>query len=87
MLCMRIWVISCPTVGLDIQQKFNMYFSKAKRFETESPYHISCDPVGQRQQRSAVKPQPSVHAVAQRENTAPATDTGTTHQMILTYTK
>ncbi|XP_074544724.1 putative ATP-dependent DNA helicase HFM1 [Halichoeres trimaculatus] len=67
-------LISSEYVGLDIQQKFNVYFSKAKRFETENPYHTSYDPSGQRQQHS-VKPQPSVHAAAQRGNATPATDT------------
>ncbi|XP_034558917.1 probable ATP-dependent DNA helicase HFM1 isoform X2 [Notolabrus celidotus] len=66
-------LISSVYTGLDIQQKFNVYYSKARRLETENPYFVSYDPSGQRQQ---LKPEPSVHAEAQRENATSATNTG-----------
>ncbi|XP_073346991.1 probable ATP-dependent DNA helicase HFM1 [Pagrus major] len=67
-------LISSEYVGLDIQQKFNVYYSGARRFGTESPYYISYDRTGQREQHSALKPQSTDHAASQRENASSATD-------------
>ena len=63
---------SYPIVGLDIQQKFNVYYSGARSFGSESPYHISHDRTGQRGQHSALKPQSTDHSATS------AADQGTT---------
>lgn len=63
---------SSPTVGLDIQQKFNVYYSGARRFGTESPYYISYDRTGQSGQHSELKPQSTDLSATS------ATDQGTT---------
>ncbi|XP_044076280.1 probable ATP-dependent DNA helicase HFM1 isoform X2 [Siniperca chuatsi] len=67
-------LISSEYVGLDIQQKFNVYYSGARRFGTDNPYNISYDPTGQRPQPSALKPQSTDQATTQRENATSATD-------------
>lgn len=72
---------SSPIVGLDIQQKFNVYYSGARRFETDNPYNISYNRTEQRPQHSALKPQSTDQAAAQRENATSATDQGTTLQL------
>ncbi len=38
-----MWSFSSPVVGLDIQQKFNVYYSGARRFGTSHP-HVSYEP-------------------------------------------
>ncbi|XP_059199855.1 probable ATP-dependent DNA helicase HFM1 [Centropristis striata] len=67
-------LISSQYVGLDIQQKFNIYYSGARRFGTDNPYKIQYDPPAQRLQLSALKPQTADQAATQRENTTSATD-------------
>lgn len=52
-----------PIVGLDLQQKVNVYYSGARRFGTDIPHGVSCDRSGQRPLHSAVKPQ-SIHQAA-----------------------
>ncbi|XP_076601310.1 putative ATP-dependent DNA helicase HFM1 [Chaetodon auriga] len=75
-------LISSDYVGLDIQQKFNVYYSGARRFGTDNPYNISYDRTGQRPQHSALQPQSTDQAAAQWENTASASDpdSGNTRQ-------
>ncbi|XP_029309816.1 probable ATP-dependent DNA helicase HFM1 [Cottoperca gobio] len=58
-------LISSQYVGLDIQQKFNVYYSGARRFGTDNPYNNPC---GQRLQHSALKPQSTDQAATQRGN-------------------
>lgn len=70
-----------PIVGLDIQQKFNVYYSGDRRFGTDNPYNISYDRTGQRPQHSALKPQSTCQAAAQREDATSAPDQGTTLQL------
>ncbi|XP_033993207.1 probable ATP-dependent DNA helicase HFM1 [Trematomus bernacchii] len=41
-------LISSQYVGLDIQQKFNVYFSGARKFESDNPHNSLHDPSGQR---------------------------------------
>ena len=65
-------------MGLDIQQKFNVHYSGARRFGTDDPYRVSYDRPGQRPQHSAPKPQFADQAAAQRENATSAPDQGTT---------
>ncbi|XP_049454968.1 probable ATP-dependent DNA helicase HFM1 isoform X3 [Epinephelus fuscoguttatus] len=67
-------LISSQYVGLDIQQKFNVYFSGARRFGTDNPYNMPYDPSGPRLQQSALKPQSADQAAAHRENDTSATD-------------
>ncbi|XP_029380596.1 probable ATP-dependent DNA helicase HFM1 [Echeneis naucrates] len=50
-------LISSEYVGIDIQKKFNMYYSEARRFGHCDNHNISSDVAGQRQQLSALKPQ------------------------------
>ncbi|XP_035525900.1 probable ATP-dependent DNA helicase HFM1 [Morone saxatilis] len=67
-------LISSEYVGLDIQQKFNVYYSRGRRVETDDPYNVSYDHTGQRPQPSALKPQSTDQAVAQRETSTTDTD-------------
>ncbi|XP_070775191.1 probable ATP-dependent DNA helicase HFM1 [Enoplosus armatus] len=67
-------LISSEYVGLDIQQKFSVYYSGARRCGSDNPYNISYDPTGQRPQPSALKPQSTDQAAAQRENATSAPD-------------
>ncbi|XP_035993787.1 probable ATP-dependent DNA helicase HFM1 [Fundulus heteroclitus] len=46
-------LISSEYVGLDIQLKFPVYYSAAKRFGTEIPYNIKVIPTGQKPQGCA----------------------------------
>ncbi|XP_041659142.1 probable ATP-dependent DNA helicase HFM1 [Cheilinus undulatus] len=69
-------LISSEYVGLDIQHKFNVYYSKARRFKTDNVYDTSYDPTEQSSQSSALNPQPPVQAAAQKENLISATDSG-----------
>ncbi|KAK2822171.1 hypothetical protein Q5P01_022236 [Channa striata] len=66
-------LISSEYVGLDIQQKFNVYYSGARSFGTDNLYNIQYEPVGQ-------KPQPSTHSPPQMENVLSATDQGSKRQ-------
>nr|XP_046265686.1 probable ATP-dependent DNA helicase HFM1 isoform X2 [Scatophagus argus] len=61
-------LISSEYVGLDIQQKFNMYYSGARRFGNDNPHYISYDRSGQRPQQCTDQ------TAAQRENATSATD-------------
>ncbi|KAI3375127.1 hypothetical protein L3Q82_021643, partial [Scortum barcoo] len=74
----NVSLISSEYVGLDIQQKFNVHYSGARRVGTDNRYNISYDPTGQRPQLSALKPQSADQAATQRENATSATDQGTT---------
>ncbi|KAM6919896.1 putative ATP-dependent DNA helicase HFM1 [Lycodopsis pacificus] len=67
-------LISSQYVGLDIQRKFNVYYSGARRFGNDNLYNTPFDPTGQRPQHSALKPQSANQAAAQRENATSATD-------------
>ncbi|XP_037537228.1 probable ATP-dependent DNA helicase HFM1 [Nematolebias whitei] len=71
-------VISSEYVGLDIQQKFSVYFSAAKTFGSETPCSLTDTHTEQRLQHSAVKP-PSAN---QKENiyTVNAQDSGSKRQ-------
>ncbi|KAM9349950.1 putative ATP-dependent DNA helicase HFM1 [Symphorus nematophorus] len=69
-------LISSEYVGLDIQQKFNVYYSGDRRFGADNPYYISCDRTGQRLQHSVLKPQSTDRAATQRENATSAADPG-----------
>ncbi|XP_041804440.1 probable ATP-dependent DNA helicase HFM1 [Chelmon rostratus] len=73
-------LISSEYVGLDIQQKFNVYYSGARRFGTDNPYNTSYDVPGQRLQHSTLKPQSTDQAATQWENATSATDPGNTRQ-------
>ncbi|XP_065809388.1 probable ATP-dependent DNA helicase HFM1 [Labrus bergylta] len=73
-------LISSEYVGLDIQQKFKVYYSRARSFETDNRYHTSYDPTGQRPQNSAQKPQLPVQAVAQREGATSFAEPGNKRQ-------
>lgn len=74
--------ISYSTVGLDIQQKFNMYFSGAKKFGTDNPYDRPYNPTGQRLQHPEVKPEP-IYQSAPENRTTTSTDQGTTLMILL----
>ncbi|XP_040912221.1 probable ATP-dependent DNA helicase HFM1 [Toxotes jaculatrix] len=67
-------LISSEYVGLDIQQKFNVYYSGSRRFGTGNPYNLPYDPTGQRPQHSAPKPQATDQATLQWENVTSGTD-------------
>ncbi|XP_027140746.1 probable ATP-dependent DNA helicase HFM1 isoform X2 [Larimichthys crocea] len=73
-------LISSEYVGLDLQQKFNVYYSGARRFGTDNPHYVSCDRAGQRPLHSAVKPQSIHQAATQRQTSTSATDQGNTRQ-------
>uniref|UniRef100_UPI0037E94618 probable ATP-dependent DNA helicase HFM1 n=1 Tax=Semicossyphus pulcher TaxID=241346 RepID=UPI0037E94618 len=72
-------LISSDFVGLDIQQKFNVYFSRDRRFGADNPYNTSCSAAGQRPLNSAQKPQPADQTVVQMENYM-STDPGNKRQ-------
>ncbi|XP_047445151.1 probable ATP-dependent DNA helicase HFM1 [Mugil cephalus] len=59
-------LISSEYVGIDIQQKFSVYYSAAKRFETGNPYNIGPVHAGQSPQRSALKPLSTNQPATQR---------------------
>ncbi|XP_067331830.1 probable ATP-dependent DNA helicase HFM1 isoform X2 [Channa argus] len=64
-------LISSEYVGLDIQQKFNVYYSGVRRFGNDNPYNIQYDPLGQRPHPPAY----STHqAELQMENATSPTD-------------
>ncbi|KAM3604074.1 uncharacterized protein V6R79_006054 [Siganus canaliculatus] len=68
-------LISSEYVGLDIQQKFNVYYSGARRFGAGHPCYTSPDQSGQQQQqRPALKPLSAAPAEAQKETAAFASD-------------
>ncbi|XP_047188173.1 probable ATP-dependent DNA helicase HFM1 isoform X2 [Scophthalmus maximus] len=67
-------LISSEYVGFDIQQKFNVYFSGARRFGTDNPCNVAYDPTGQKPQHSALKPQSPDQATPQQENATSVTD-------------
>nr|XP_020471702.1 probable ATP-dependent DNA helicase HFM1 isoform X2 [Monopterus albus] len=67
-------LISSHYVGFDIQQKFNVYYSGARRFDTDNSYNTTYNPTGQRPWHSALKPQSTDQASPQRENVPPATN-------------
>lgn len=65
-------------MGFDILQKFNVYYSEARGFETDNPYNTQYDPAGQRLQHSALKPQSTHQAAPQKDNGTFATEQGIT---------
>ncbi|XP_068605031.1 probable ATP-dependent DNA helicase HFM1 [Brachionichthys hirsutus] len=69
-------LISSEYVGLDIQQKFNVYYSGAKKFGTDNSYCLTRDRTGQRLQQFKSQ------APTQRENDTAAAeqDSGGTRQ-------
>ncbi|XP_042353171.1 probable ATP-dependent DNA helicase HFM1 [Plectropomus leopardus] len=67
-------LISSQYVGLDIQQKFSVSYSGARRFGTDIPYNMPYDPTRQRPQQSALSPQSAAQAATQRENVTTTTD-------------
>ncbi|XP_028448259.1 probable ATP-dependent DNA helicase HFM1 isoform X4 [Perca flavescens] len=73
-------LISSLYVGLDIQQKFNVYYSGARRYGTDNPHNKTYDPPVQRPQ--PLKPQSTDQDATQRENATSATDqaSGNTRQ-------
>ncbi|XP_054622739.1 probable ATP-dependent DNA helicase HFM1 isoform X2 [Dunckerocampus dactyliophorus] len=66
-------LISSEYVGLDIQQKFNVYYSGARRFETDNLYNTSYDCAGRRPQQSSPNPQCVDKAAPLRGNTTSST--------------
>lgn len=70
------WTIFNPfshfIVGLDIQQKFSVFYSGARRFGTDSPYNTTYDSPGQRQNQQSID-----KAAPQRELTTAFTEQGT----------
>lgn len=66
-----------PIVGLDIQQRFNVYYSGARRFGNEILSNTPFDPTGQRPQHAALKPHSTDQAAGHRENATSATEQGT----------
>uniref|UniRef100_A0A4W6FFG8 DNA 3'-5' helicase n=1 Tax=Lates calcarifer TaxID=8187 RepID=A0A4W6FFG8_LATCA len=73
-------LISSEYVGFDIQQKFKVYYSGARRFGADNPYNIPYNAAGQRPQHSALKPQSTDQATPQREDVTSATDQGDKRQ-------
>ncbi|XP_037315462.2 probable ATP-dependent DNA helicase HFM1 [Pungitius pungitius] len=67
-------LISSQYVGLDIQHKFNVYYSGARRFGNEIPSNTPFDPTGQRPQHAALKPHSTDQAAGHRESATSATD-------------
>ncbi|KAM8849670.1 putative ATP-dependent DNA helicase HFM1 isoform 2-T5 [Spinachia spinachia] len=67
-------LISSQYVGLDIQQKFNVYYSGARRFGNEILSNTAFDLTGQRPLHAALKPHSSDQAAGHRENATSATD-------------
>lgn len=65
-------------VGLDIQQKFTVYYSGARRFGAcDNPNDTLYSAATQRQQLPAPKPQPADQATPPRGNATCTTDQGT----------
>lgn len=65
-------------MGLDIQQKFNMYFSGARKFGTDNPYSKPHNnPTGHRMQHPELKPQ-HINQTAPQNRITTSTDQGTT---------
>nr|XP_004570604.2 probable ATP-dependent DNA helicase HFM1 isoform X1 [Maylandia zebra] len=60
-----VHLISSEYVGLDIQQKFTVYYSAARRFGTENPHNITQDA---RRPQSVLKPLSTNQAATHREN-------------------
>ncbi|KAF7669759.1 hypothetical protein LDENG_00124140 [Lucifuga dentata] len=69
-------LISSEYVGLDIQQKFSIYYSGARSFGAENPYNASYYLSGQRLQQSAPKPQATQHSDLEKENATSDTEHG-----------
>ncbi|XP_068196676.1 uncharacterized protein [Antennarius striatus] len=69
-------LISSEYVGLDIQQKFNVYYSGAKKYATDNSYYLTHDRTGQTLQQSKLQ------AASQKENDTSAAeqDPGSTRQ-------
>uniref|UniRef100_G3PSW6 Probable ATP-dependent DNA helicase HFM1 n=1 Tax=Gasterosteus aculeatus aculeatus TaxID=481459 RepID=G3PSW6_GASAC len=67
-------LISSQYVGLDIQQRFNVYYSGARRFGNEILSNTPFDPTGQRPQHAALKPHSTDQAAGHRENATSATE-------------
>ncbi|XP_068425051.1 probable ATP-dependent DNA helicase HFM1 [Clinocottus analis] len=67
-------LISSQYVGLDIQQKFNIYYSGARRFGNDNLYNLPLKPTRQSPQHSALKPQSPDQAATQKENAPSAAD-------------
>ncbi|KAK5918937.1 hypothetical protein CgunFtcFv8_022875 [Champsocephalus gunnari] len=71
-------LISSQYVGLDIQQKFDVYFSGARKFESDNPHHSLHDPSGQ---RAHAKPNPlSAKPAATQSVSATDQDSGNKRQ-------
>nr|XP_057922081.1 probable ATP-dependent DNA helicase HFM1 isoform X1 [Doryrhamphus excisus]XP_057922082.1 probable ATP-dependent DNA helicase HFM1 isoform X1 [Doryrhamphus excisus]XP_057922083.1 probable ATP-dependent DNA helicase HFM1 isoform X1 [Doryrhamphus excisus] len=66
-------LISSEYVGIDIQQKFNVYYSGARRFETDFLYNVSYHSAGQRLQQSSANPQCVDKAAPLKGNTTSST--------------
>ncbi|KAM4552713.1 putative ATP-dependent DNA helicase HFM1 [Odontesthes bonariensis] len=62
-----VYLISSEYVGLDIQQKFVVYFSAARKFGTENSSNMRDFCTGQRPQHSALNPLSATQASTQRE--------------------
>lgn len=73
----RVADFSSLVVGFDIQQKFNVYYSGARGFGTDNQYNAQYDPIEERPQHSALKPQSTDQAAPQKENATFAIDQGT----------
>ncbi|XP_058487783.1 probable ATP-dependent DNA helicase HFM1 isoform X1 [Solea solea] len=67
-------LISSEYVGLDIQQKFNVYYSGARRFGADNPYNVPHDRAGQSRQQSVLNPPSTEQATPQWENATSVTD-------------
>ncbi|XP_069568611.1 probable ATP-dependent DNA helicase HFM1 [Brachyistius frenatus] len=73
-------LISSEYVGLDIQQKFTVYYSAVRKLGTENPCNPTHVPSGQRPQHSALKPLSTNQAAPQKENATSAQDQGNKRQ-------
>ncbi|XP_019733399.1 probable ATP-dependent DNA helicase HFM1 [Hippocampus comes] len=67
-------LISSVYVGLDIQQKFNVYYAGARSFETDNPSSMSHDSAGETPHQSAAKPHSAIKAAPLQENTTSSTE-------------
>lgn len=78
----RIVFFSFPswTVGLDIQQKFNVYYAGARSFETDNPTSMSHDSAGETPQQSAAKPHSAIKATPLQEIITSSTEQGMNSQ-------
>lgn len=63
-------VLSCLTVGLDIQQKFKVYYSGDKKFGADNPSNVLSAGAAWRAQQSTNQAEPE-------ENATPAAHQGT----------